>query len=264
MEGSRLGMDMTGVDLNPVAWFVVKTELAQVEKKEVEALLADIEAEVKPQIMPFYACDCPRGHRGRWTKRPTGKVMDDDFDPLALTPSNGRLRVLRPRDDLRVLGEARSLPGDGLWPSHSVMTKPVMAVKKLSVKYWPYKCRNGQCARSFDIEEQDVRMAPGVPQVTAESERPFVVPSMEHDLAPPKKRRFDVSCPTAGHEHGSLDLPVKSKKKKVELSLLVHPQWLAGESSVGPDGSPFGGSVTDSAGATAAWKQSACSQDAVA
>ena len=28
VEGSRLGMQMTGVDLNPVAWFVVKNELA--------------------------------------------------------------------------------------------------------------------------------------------------------------------------------------------------------------------------------------------
>ena len=27
VEGSRLGMQMTGVDLNPVAWFVVKNEL---------------------------------------------------------------------------------------------------------------------------------------------------------------------------------------------------------------------------------------------
>src|SRR6056297_1456313 len=68
VEGSRLGMQMFGNDLNPVAWFVVKNEMAQVDKAEVEALLADIEAEVKPQIMPFYACDCPRGHKGKWFK----------------------------------------------------------------------------------------------------------------------------------------------------------------------------------------------------
>lgn len=49
-------MQMSGNDLNPVAWFVVKQELADVE---VKRLLADIEAEVKPQIMPFYYCDGP-------------------------------------------------------------------------------------------------------------------------------------------------------------------------------------------------------------
>ena len=31
VEGSRLGMQMTGNDLNPVAWFVVKQEFADVE-----------------------------------------------------------------------------------------------------------------------------------------------------------------------------------------------------------------------------------------
>jgi adenine-specific DNA methylase len=32
VEGSRLGMQMTGNDLNPVAWFVVKQELAQIAR----------------------------------------------------------------------------------------------------------------------------------------------------------------------------------------------------------------------------------------
>src|SRR5262249_17830029 len=86
VEGSRLGMQMLGVDLNPVAWFVVKNEMAKVDVEEVRSLLADIEAEVKPQIIPFYVCDCPRGHRGTWTHAPTGKVMGEDFHPLSLSP----------------------------------------------------------------------------------------------------------------------------------------------------------------------------------
>ena len=48
VEGSRLGMQMYGNDLNPVAWFVVKNAIAKVEKADVEALLVDIEHEVKP------------------------------------------------------------------------------------------------------------------------------------------------------------------------------------------------------------------------
>jgi putative DNA methylase len=68
VEGSRLGMQMYGNDLNPVAWFVVKNEFAKVTKEEVQALLDDIEAEVKPQIMPFYACKGPDGQKGTWTR----------------------------------------------------------------------------------------------------------------------------------------------------------------------------------------------------
>src|SRR5690606_23851043 len=86
VEGSRLGMQMSGNDLNPVAWFVVKQELADVDLDEVKRLLADIEAEVKPQIMPFYYCDGPNGEKGTWTHKPSGKVMGADFDPLNMKP----------------------------------------------------------------------------------------------------------------------------------------------------------------------------------
>ena len=37
VEGSRLGMQMFGNDLNPVAWFVVKNELAQVVQDAAES-----------------------------------------------------------------------------------------------------------------------------------------------------------------------------------------------------------------------------------
>ena len=69
VEGSRLGMQMFGCDLNPVAWFVVKNEMANVDIAEVKRLLADIEAEVKPLIMPYYACDGPDGEKGKWFRR---------------------------------------------------------------------------------------------------------------------------------------------------------------------------------------------------
>ena len=71
VEGSRLGMQMFGCDLNPVAWFVVKNEMAQVDIEEVKRLLADIEAEVKPLIMPYYACDGPNGEKGKWFRNGT-------------------------------------------------------------------------------------------------------------------------------------------------------------------------------------------------
>ena len=137
VEGSRLGMQMYGNDLNPVAWFVVKNELAQVEKAEVEALLANIEAEVKPQIMPFYACDCPRGHKGKWTQISTGKVMGAKFDPLALAVDD--------RKDYRYEGPEVIY---AFWAKHGpcqvtgcghrtpIMTSPVMAVKTISIKVW--------------------------------------------------------------------------------------------------------------------------------
>ena len=57
VEGSRLGFQVAGVDLNPVAWFIVKNELACTDPKEVKAFFDQIEAEVKPQIQPFYVTE---------------------------------------------------------------------------------------------------------------------------------------------------------------------------------------------------------------
>ena len=250
VEGSRLGMHMYGVDLNPVAWFIVKNELAQVSPEEVEALLNDIEAEVKPQIMPFYACDCPRGHKGKWTRLSTGEVMTEDFDPLSLTPAERKDYQYEGPEIIYVFW-AKHGPCQITGCGHRtpIMSSPVMAVKTLTVKAWPaYRC--AKCGKPFDVEESEARMAPSVPLVVAESEEPYAV------LDP----NFGLTCPHCGYHDRFPRLPDKSQKKKIELSLLVHPQWLAGSPRCSADGKEYGGSVTDSREATAAWDRERASK----
>ncbi len=246
VEGSRLGMQMYGNDLNPVAWFVVKNELAQVDKAEVEKLLADIEAEVKPQIMPFYACDCPRGHKGKWTQISTNTVMGDDFDLLALTPEQ--------RKDYRYEGPEVIYT---FWAKHGpcqvtgcghrtpIMSSPVMAVKSISIKAWNRTCKN--CGGKYDLEEREARMAPGVELVVAQSEQPYAVANLSM-IGKPES----ATCPHCGQEErfGKLSKP---GKKKIELSLLVHPGWLKGESSKDEHGRPYGGSADDPVEDTVRW-----------
>ncbi|OBQ83000.1 hypothetical protein [Mesorhizobium sp. WSM3873] len=240
VEGSRLGMQMVGNDLNPVAWFVVKQELANVDLEEVKKLLADIEAEVKPQIMPYYYCDGPEGEKGTWTHLPNNKVMPASFDPLAI-----------PRD------ERKDYRYDGpeaiytFWAKHGpcqvtgcghrtpIMSSPVMAVKTLTVKQWEHAC--GRCGTSFHVEEEAARMAPDAPLYVAPSEHPYSV----------LNRKKGVICPRCGHT--ALTNLGQGKNKKVQLSLLVHPQWLAGESKQDANGQPYGGSAQDDVAATTRW-----------
>jgi adenine-specific DNA methylase len=119
------------------------------------------------------------------------------------------------------------------------MTNPVMAVKSLTVKHWVHKCPS--CSERFDIEEAEARMAPDVPLYVASDEKPY-------SILDPKGR---VICPHCGHtEMVKLD---KGKNKKVELTLLVHPEWLAGSPKTAPDGSDFGGAPQDDAASTRAW-----------
>lgn len=248
VEGSRLGMQMYGNDLNPVAWFVVKNELAQVEKSEVEALLADIEAEVKPQIMPFYACDCPRGHKGKWTQLSTGDVMGDDFDPLVLTPDERKDYTYEgPEVVYTFWAKHGPCQMTGCGHRTPIISSPVMAVKTISIKAWKRECK--KCGDQYDLEERAARMAPGVELVIAETEHPFAVATLGYGDKPDT-----AICPHCGKEErfGSLGKP---RKKKVELSLLVHPDWLKGEGPNDEYGEPYGGSAGDSVEATISWNR---------
>lgn len=242
VEGSRLGMQMSGNDLNPVAWFVVKQELADVDLDEVKRLLADIEAEVKPQIMPFYYCDGPNGEKGTWTHKPTGKVMSPDFDPLSLKPETRKDYAYEGPEIIYTFW-AKHGPCQVTGCGHRtpIMTSPVMAVKTLSVKHWEHACAS--CGTEFDIEEAEARMAPDVPLFVAPGEKPYAV----------LDARGRITCPHCNHT--SMVKLGKGKNKKIALTLLVHPQWLAGSPKVDGSGNPFGGSAQDDAASSARWNQ---------
>lgn len=170
VEGSRLGMQMVGNDLNPVAWFVVKQEFAKVDPEQVEMLLADIEAHIKPQIMPYYYCDGPDGEKGTWTYLPNNSVMPADFDPLTIPRTE--------RKDYRYEGPEITYT---FWAKHGpcqvtgcghrtpIMSSPVIAARTLTVKYWEHNC--DQCGAAFDVENEAVRMAPSAPLFVSPAKR---------------------------------------------------------------------------------------------
>ncbi|NVN37915.1 DUF1156 domain-containing protein [Komagataeibacter swingsii] len=242
VEGSRLGMQMVGNDLNPVAWFVVKQELANVDLEQVKKLFADIEAEVKPQIMPYYYCDGPEGEKGKWTHRPTNKAMPADFDPLAI-PQDERKDYHYDGPEIIYTFWSKHGPCQVTGCGHRtpIMTSPVMAVKTLTVKHWEHTC--GQCSKAFDVEEEAARMAPDAPFYVVPTEAPYSV----------LDRKKGVICPHCGHTAlVNLGKP-KKPNKKVELSLLVGPQWLAGEAKQDGMGAPYGGSAQDDVAATTRW-----------
>lgn len=243
VEGTRLGMQMFGNDLNPVAWFIVKTELSQVTKVEVDALLADIEAEVKPEVMPYYACRGPEGDRGTWTRIATGEVMDEAFDPLALRPEERRAyKYVGPEIIYAFWAKHGPCQVTGCGHRTPVMPSPVFAIKELTVKAWEHRC--SKCSFSFDIEDEEARLAPDAPLVLAPDERPFSV------IDP----KLGVRCPNCGNTT-LINPQGKATKKKVALSLLVDESWLAGISGRAVDGEPLGGTPQDDAARSAAWHE---------
>ena len=251
VEGSRLGMQMFGNDLNPVAWFVVKNEVSDVSPVEVQRLLDEIESTVKPAIMPYYACDCPRGHTGKWTQRSTGRIMDSDFNPLLLTQEE-RLEYDYNGPEVIYTFWAKHGPCQATGCDHRtpIMPTPVVAVKTLTVTSWPDR-NCVQCRRPFDIEQHVARMAPAAMFVCTADEKPYA--SMgEHGI---------YACPHCGHEHqdqnayltGKSTSLGKETKKSIVLTVLVHPDWLKGSPGKTDAGVSLGGTATDDAESTERW-----------
>jgi len=177
--------------------------------------------------------------------------MGEAFDPLSLTPEQ--------RKDYRYQGPEIIYV---FWAKHGpcsirecghrtpIMSNPVMAVKTLTVKAWEDRDCD-ECGGVFDEERDEARMAPGVPLVVAGDEKPYAVLDQGNR----------VTCPHCNHRQSSKGIVnQKWKNKKVSLHLLVHPEWLAGSPKTAPDGTEYGGSVTDSPEATAAWNQERASK----
>jgi putative DNA methylase len=278
VEGSRLGMQMFGCDLNPVAWFVVKNEMVHVDIAEVERLLAEIEAEVKPLIMPYFTCDGPNGEKGKWFHR-------RDKNKFSVASLESQLLDLPQMDSAVTEGEWQELPTtfdifsvpwqerkhyryEGpeiiytFWAKHGpcqregcghrtpIMSTPVIAIKTLTVDAWTtHKCP--ACHKTFDIERYAARMAPDVTLIVSPDETAFAAMDEHGRYTCPhcKKMHQDERAYATGH---SSNLG-KAKNKKVELSLLVHPQWLEGCPKYDSDGREYGGSANDSVDSTIRW-----------
>ena len=244
VEGARLGMQMYGNDLNPVAWLVVKNELADVDIDEVKRLFTYIESEVKPQIMPFYACEGPGGERGIWYSVETGKPMPVDFDPLAVAwEDRKKYRYEGPEIIYTFWAKHGPCSAPGCNHRTPLFSSPVIAIKELSVKSWPkQKCE--ACKELFDIEAGEVRMAPDEPLIITEDEKPFTT----------LKSNGSFDCPHCGKNQYSAAINGKGKNKKVSLSLLIHPDWMKGAPGTDDQGD-LGGTVTSTVEETKRWNE---------
>ena len=182
VEGSRLGFQVAGVDLNPVAWFIVKNELACTDPKEVKAFFDRIEAEVKPQIQPFYITDGVGGRKGTWFKLGADgspgsrEKMPAGFDPVTLPPDQRKQYAYEGPEVIYTFWAKHgpcSKPGCG--HRTPIFRSPVVATKKLGVKYIPCTCKNKACATVFHAELGDARIAPDAEHVVLGNEHPYTV-----------------------------------------------------------------------------------------
>ena len=287
VEGARLGFQMVGVDLNPVAWFVTRNELAASDPEQVKALFEHIEAEVKPLIQPFYTTTCPRGHKGRWIDIETGQV--DEIDPIDLPPKERkRYRWEGPEVIYTFWAKHGPCQARGCGHRTPIFRTPVIAEKKLTTYYIETACPD--CGHTFNVELGQMRMAPGAELVVCEDEPSFTETTQEFakllkaynkGRAQEKLDRIirllelindepGLRCPQCGafagepvkavlERHGRARRASDRKKKDfgiqrrpIQMYLLIHPRWLEGTPG-SIDGRELGGYAGAPPDDTARW-----------
>lgn len=288
VEGARLGMQMTGIDLNPVAWFVCKNELAGSDPKQVEALFAEIEKEVKPQIQPFYTTSCPRGHHGRWIDIRTNQTAN--VDPVALPPEErAHYRWEGPEVIYTFWAKHGPCGARGCDHRTPLFKSLIIAQKTMTTNYLELTCP--ECGEVFHAELGESRMAPGAELLCADADEPaFATTSQEFanllndydkgtaqdtidrwtklkgltadeaGLHCPHCHAFagkavqevlqrHVSCKASERKKKAFNI----KKKKVQLWLLVSPEWVKGVSGKDENGKEYGGYAGADPAITANW-----------
>ncbi|MED4225400.1 DUF1156 domain-containing protein [Neobacillus cucumis] len=289
VEGARLGMQMYGNDLNPVAWLVVKNEIAQVELEEVQALNDHIQKEVKPKIMPYFATKCPRGHKGHWLKFNDPDVpIQPYYDEIVIgEPSEKKLKEFQMKVETyegwskwyQTRGYQFEEMGNGFNPLS------LTEVERSYYRYWgpeiiyTFWAKHGPCQNSgcghrtpimttpvISVKELTVKVWKNQQCEVCENHfdveekevrmspvAPFVISSSEESFITADKNG-DFLCPSCGNRGNIAMLDKKdSKSKKVSLTLLVHPNWMKGSSPQDPNGEPYGGTSVDSPESTARW-----------
>jgi adenine-specific DNA methylase len=130
VEALRLGCHVTGIDLNPVAWFVVKTEVEPVNIEDLKAAFKRLEERptlsgkpIKEELLSHYKTECPCCGAGR-----------EEADIIY-----------------------------NFWVKSAICTNPtcrkpvplfsdyIIAMKSPTVRYLPdYKCNS--CSKEFDLD----------------------------------------------------------------------------------------------------------------
>ena len=222
VEAARLGFDVTGIDLNPIAWWVVRNETNPVNPEKLINFAKYIEGEIKPQIMPFFTAKSPRGFKGKWVEK--GTEREAKIDPLMLSQAERKKYEWRGPEVIYTFWMKHIMCAD---PSCCHLTPPVhsssVAEKALKIKTW-IDCVCPCCGEIFDLEETDFRMAPTAEFRVGEGERPFSSINQQQG----------ASCPHCREQLSpNWVLETRSRKgtptsREVTHQLLLPSEWLKG------------------------------------
>ncbi len=208
VEALRLGCHVTGIDLSPVAWFIVKTEVEPVDIDELKAAFKRLEQRItlsgkplKEELLSHYKTECPCCGAGRehadiiytfWVK-----------SAICTNP------------DCR-----KQVP---LFPNY------IIAKKSPSVRYVPdYQC--AKCKKTFDLDMTRTSLIAEESMMINNARDAVGKERNNRRWAPYNAIEYSVKCPWCAqinNLHGSNLNNLKKARKKVPLTVLLCPHCYA-------------------------------------
>jgi hypothetical protein len=211
VEALRLGCNVIGIDLNPVAWFIVN---AEVELVEIEALEAAFERLASRPV--------------DWSGKSVRATLLDQYKtqcPCCRT---------RDAEIIHTFWVKSAICHNQLCPARSgdrgsevrLFSNYIIAQKKPSIRYWP-NVRCPECAKTFDWETEPAAIV-GDPKLTINDTRTSGGEGRGH-VRWTFSAGKTVCCPWCEHEVKPLPSSPPAKKgpsrerKKVPLTVLLCP-----------------------------------------
>lgn len=231
VEASRLGFDVAGVDLNPIAWWVVNNEIETVPPDELRKFSEYIEAKVKPQILPFFTASSPRGYSSSW------KIANRDSSSS----------IKENPDDRSKYGYYGPEVIYTFWVKHIMCSDPscnhltpqfntsIVSEKTIKVKSWK-DCVCHHCGDVFDLEDGEFKMAPAGDFVLGEDQNLFAPIDVQSGKSKCPHCKKGLSSDWIANQIKRKGKPIS---KSVTHSLILPKKWMKGETGKSKD--TFGG-----------------------
>jgi len=199
VEALRLGCKVIGIDLNPVAWFIVKTEVEPVDLDELRAAFVRLSERIVPwsgkqlkeTLLGLYKTECPCcGNKEAdtiytfWVKyAPCTTATCDHNTPL--------------------------------------FNDFIVSQKSPSIKYYP-DCKCPKCSKTFDFEVEPASMV-GEKSLMINSPQFSAGNGRENRRWVYSTSREGVECPWCNEFIVPERIPKKTSKKKIPLTVLYCP-----------------------------------------
>ena len=208
VEALRLGCHVTGIDLNPVAWFIVKSEVEPVDIDELKAAFKRLEQRItlsgkplKEELLSHYKTECPCCGAGS----EEADIIYTFWVKSAIC-TNPTCRKKVP-----------------LFPNY------IIAKKSPSVRYVPdYQCV--KCKKTFDLDMTQTSLIAEESLMINNPRGAVGEKRNNRRWAPYNPIEYSVDCPwclQTNDLHGASLNNLKKERKKVPLTVLLCPHCYA-------------------------------------